>query len=120
MPRLLCAGLVFAFCSALISGCAVPPAASVDASKTALPRIVAHRGGTGDAPENTLEAIRLSLKHHADAMWLTVQLSKDGVPVLYRPADLAALTDAKGPVSARTAAELARVNAGGDFRPGGA
>jgi glycerophosphoryl diester phosphodiesterase len=87
----------------LISGCAVPPAASVDASKTALPRIVAHRGGTGDAPENTLEAIRLALKHHADAMWLTVQLSKDGVPVLYRPADLAALTDAKGPVSARTA-----------------
>jgi glycerophosphoryl diester phosphodiesterase len=116
MPRLLCTGLVFAFCSALMSGCAIPPAASADASVTALPQIIAHRGGTGDAPENTLEAIRLALEHHADAMWLTVQLSKDGVPVLYRPVDLAALTDAKGPVSARTAAELARVNAGWSFR----
>jgi glycerophosphoryl diester phosphodiesterase len=85
---------------------------------TSLPRIIAHRGGTGDAPENTLEAIRLSIGHHADAMWLTVQLSKDGVPVLYRPADLSALTDAKGLVSAYTAAELARVNAGWSFRRG--
>src|ERR1700759_5051225 len=93
------------------AGCALTsvPADARVTPVTSLPRIVAHRGGTGDAPENTLEAIRLALKHHADAMWLTVQLSKDGVPVLYRPADLAALTDAKGPVSARTAAELARV-----------
>jgi glycerophosphoryl diester phosphodiesterase len=85
---------------------------------SSLPAIIAHRGGTGDAPENTLEAIRLSIEHHADAMWLTVQLSKDGVPVLYRPADLSTLTDAKGPVSAYTAAELARVNAGWSFRRG--
>ena len=116
MPRLICAGFVFAFCDVFLSGCAVPPAAPADASATVLPQIIAHRGGTGDAPENTLEAIRLALAHHADAMWLTVQLSQDGVPVLYRPADLSALTDASGPVSARTAAELARVNAGWGFR----
>jgi glycerophosphoryl diester phosphodiesterase len=116
MPRLICAGFVFAFCSAFLSGCAAPSAASVDAPRTALPQIIAHRGGTGDAPENTLEAIRLAIAHHADVVWLTVQLSKDGVPVLYRPADLSALTDAQGPVSARTAAELARVNAGWNFR----
>jgi glycerophosphoryl diester phosphodiesterase len=109
MPCLICAGLVLAFCSALLSGCAVPHAASVDASTAGLPQIIAHRGGTGDAPENTLEAIRLALEHHADAMWLTVQLSKDGVPVLYRPADLAALTDSGGPVLARTAAKPARM-----------
>ena len=118
MPRLICAGLVVVFCSAFLSGCAALCAAPVDtsASATALPQIIAHRGGTGDAPENTLEAVRLALAHHADAMWLTVQLSKDGVPVLYRPADLSALTDASGPVSARTAAELAHVNAGWSFR----
>ncbi len=78
--------------------------------------VVAHRGGTGNAPENTLDAIRDAIAHHADAMWLTVQLGKDGVPVLYRPADLSALTDASGPVSARSAAELARVNAGWAFK----
>ena len=118
MPRLICAGLVVVFCSAFLSGCVAPSERPVDtsASDSALPQIIAHRGGTGDAPENTLEAIRLALAHHADAMWLTVQLSKDGVPVLYRPADLSALTDASGPVSARTAAELAHVNAGWSFR----
>ena len=118
MPRLICAGLVVVFCSAFLSGCVAPSERPVDtsASDSALPQIIAHRGGTGDAPENTLEAVRLALAHHADAMWLTVQLSKDGVPVLYRPADLSALTDASGPVSARTAAELARVNAGWSFR----
>jgi glycerophosphoryl diester phosphodiesterase len=104
----------------VLAGCALAPVATENgpAPVTSLPRIIAHRGGTGDAPENTLEAIRQSIAHHADAMWLTVQLSKDGVPVLYRPADLSALTDAKGPVSALTAAELARVNAGWNFRRG--
>ncbi|HEY3597122.1 MAG TPA: glycerophosphodiester phosphodiesterase family protein [Paraburkholderia sp.] len=102
----------------LLSACTVPVAGSGGPAGPAasLPRIVAHRGGTADAPENTLEAIRLAIANHADAIWLTVQLSKDGVPVLYRPANLSALTNAKGPVSARTAAELARVNAGWTFR----
>ncbi|MEZ0605854.1 glycerophosphodiester phosphodiesterase family protein [Paraburkholderia sp. IW21] len=104
----------------MLAGCALTPE-TADARVppvTSLPTIIAHRGGTGDAPENTLEAIRQSIAHHADEMWLTVQLSKDGVPVLYRPADLSALTNAKGPVSALTAAELARVNAGWSFRSG--
>lgn len=116
----------FAVCVSIVglmlAGCALTPVAVDDsaAQATSLPKIIAHRGGTGDAPENTLEAIRQSIAHHADAMWLTVQLSKDGVPVLYRPADLSALTDTKGPVSALNAAELARVNAGWRFRRGDA
>lgn len=88
----------------------------MEASASTLPRIVAHRGGTADAPENTLEAIRLAIANHADAIWLTVQLSMDGVPVLYRPADLSALTDAKGPVTSHTAAQLAHINAGWTFK----
>ncbi|MFP6561304.1 glycerophosphodiester phosphodiesterase family protein [Paraburkholderia sp. B3] len=82
---------------------------------TAAPLVIAHRGGTGDAPENTLAAIRMAIANHADMIWLTVQLSRDGVPVLYRPADLSALTDASGPVASKTAAELAGVNAGWRF-----
>lgn len=101
-----------------LAGCSFASLTNDDAVKrvSVLPAIIAHRGGTGDAPENTLQAIRLAIDHHADVMWLTVQLSQDGVPVLYRLADLVALTDAKGPVSAYTAAELARVNAGWNFR----
>ncbi len=104
-------------CIALFSACARasrPPAA------VSLPLIIAHRGGTADAPENTLEAIQQAVAHQADALWLTVQLSKDGEPVLYRPADLGLLTDASGPVASRTAAELAQVNAGWTFPQSGA
>ena len=52
----------------------------------AMPRIVAHRGGTGDYPENTLLACRKAIQNGADLLWLSVQLSRDGVAVLYRPA----------------------------------
>ncbi|WP_442953428.1 glycerophosphodiester phosphodiesterase family protein [Paraburkholderia sp. SOS3] len=102
----------------LVSACGAGSAAqpAVDAAASTLPRIVAHRGGTADAPENTLEAIRLAIANHADAIWLTVQLSMDGVPVLYRPADLSALTDAKGPVASHSAAQLAHINAGWTFK----
>jgi glycerophosphoryl diester phosphodiesterase len=41
-----------------------------------------------------------------------VQLSRDGVPVLYRSSDLSALTNSEGKVSSLTAAELAKVDAG--------
>ncbi|WP_286809853.1 glycerophosphodiester phosphodiesterase family protein [Leclercia sp. UBA2479] len=77
----------------------------------ASPEIIAHRGGTGDAPENTLPAIKLALQNQAQAIWITLQLSRDGVPVLYRPSDLQALTSMKGKVSAYTAAELTTFNA---------
>ena len=80
------------------------------------PLIVAHRGGTGDAPENTLVAIARAVGNGAGALWLTVQASRDGVPVLYRPKDLSALSDRTGPVSSLTAAELGRVNAGFAFK----
>lgn len=78
---------------------------------TASPAIVAHRGGTADAPENTLPAIKLALENKADIVWITVQLSRDGVPVLYRPADLNALTNLQGKVSQYTAEELAKADA---------
>jgi glycerophosphoryl diester phosphodiesterase len=42
--------------------------------------LIAHRGDTGDFPGNTLIAIEGALANHADAIRLTVQLSRDGVP----------------------------------------
>lgn len=84
------------------------------------PMIVAHRAGTADAPENTVLAIRRSLANGADALWLSVQLSADGVPVLYRPQDLSALTPAQGQVSSRSAKQLAQLNAGWHFKAAGA
>ena len=87
-------------------------------SAFAHPLRIAHRGGTGDAPENTPVAIEQALRQGVSAIWVTVQLSSDGVPVLYRPATLEVLTDHAGPVSAKSAAELARVDAA--WKAGGA
>jgi glycerophosphoryl diester phosphodiesterase len=96
-----------------LTGCNL---AEADGGGPSLPAIVAHRGGTADYPENTLRAIDGALHNGADQIWLTVQLSADGVPVLYRPADLSTLTPASGPVASRTAAELVQLNAGWNFR----
>lgn len=85
------------------------------AAVEAAPQVIAHRGGTGDAPENTLPAIEKALNNHADAIWITVQLSKDGVPVLYRPSDLSSLTNLKGKVSEFTAEQLAKADAAINF-----
>ncbi|HDU8690889.1 TPA: glycerophosphodiester phosphodiesterase, partial [Morganella morganii subsp. morganii] len=43
----------------------------------AAPQIIAHRAATADAPENTLYAIDKALSNKADAIWITLQLSKD-------------------------------------------
>lgn len=86
------------------------------------PKLIAHRGGTADRPENTLVAIQASLERQVDMMWLSVQLSADGEPVLYRPASLGALTNGSGRVADWSAAALAQLNAGWNFAetgPGG-
>lgn len=84
----------------------------------ASPLIVAHRAGTADFPENTRHAISKSLSNNVDMVWITVQLSKDGVPVLYRPKDLSELTDGDGPVSKYTFDELLLLDAAYHFKQG--
>ncbi|WP_422422264.1 glycerophosphodiester phosphodiesterase family protein [Pseudomonas sp. GZD-222] len=79
------------------------------------PWIIAHRAGTADYPENTLLAIRQALINRADGIWLTVQLSSDQVPVLYRPQDLSTLTQGRGPVSSLTVEQLSQLNAAWSF-----
>ncbi|SAK89643.1 hydrolase [Caballeronia fortuita] len=101
--------IALAACTAA-AGCTAPTP-----HPSSLPMIVAHRGGTADYPENTLIAIEGALHHRADAIWLTVQLTRDGVPVLYRPVDLSTNTDGKGTIASRDYAELERLNAGWHF-----
>lgn len=78
----------------------------------ASPKIIAHRGGTADAPENTEIAIQTALANQADAIWITIQLSKDNIPVLYRPSDLKSLTNGEGMISNFTAEQLKKWDAG--------
>lgn len=79
------------------------------------PLVFAHRGGSALGPENTLAAFDLGMAAGADGLELDVHLSADGVPVVHHDSTLDRTTDASGPVAARTAAELARVDAGYHF-----
>ena len=84
------------------------------------PLVFAHRGGSALAPENTVPAFDRGLALGADGLELDVHLSRDGVAVVHHDARLERTTDAVGPLAARSAAELAGVDAGYHFRVGGA
>jgi glycerophosphoryl diester phosphodiesterase len=77
--------------------------------------VFAHRGGCALGPENTVAAFDLGLGAGADGLELDVHLSADGVIVVCHDATLERTTNATGPVAGRTAAELARVDAGFRF-----
>jgi glycerophosphoryl diester phosphodiesterase len=81
--------------------------------------VFAHRGGSKLAPENTMPAFEQGLSLGSDGIECDVHLSRDGVPIVIHDPTLDRTTDAVGPVSARTADELARVDAGHRFARGG-
>ena len=77
--------------------------------------VIAHRGASGYAPENTLPAFELAIRQGADALELDVRLSRDGAPVVMHDATLDRTTDLTGPVRGRTLAELRAADAGFRF-----
>lgn len=91
----------------------VPPQPSLPTRSL---KIVAHRGGTADAPENTLYAARLALRHGADILWFSVQLTSDGIPILYRPRNLSVLTNGRGIVREIPLSTIRKLNAGFHFK----
>lgn len=72
----------------------------------------AHRGASGQAPENTHAAFAAALDLGVDAIELDCQLSADGELVVIHDETLDRTTDGLGPVAARTWAELAVLDAG--------
>jgi glycerophosphoryl diester phosphodiesterase len=79
------------------------------------PSAIAHRGGSRLAPENTLTAFERAAALGVDAIECDVHLSRDDEVVVIHDATLDRTTDASGPVRARTADELSRVDAGCRF-----
>jgi glycerophosphoryl diester phosphodiesterase len=77
--------------------------------------VFAHRGGCALGPENTIAAFDRGLATGADGLEMDVRLSADGIVVVCHDETLDRTTDRTGPVSALTAAELSRVDAGYHF-----
>ena len=84
------------------------------------PLVFAHRGGGALGPENTLAAFDLGLAAGADGLELDVHLSADGIPVVHHDDTLERTTSGSGPLATRSAAELARLDAGYHFAVNGA
>ncbi len=80
-------------------------------------KIIAHRGNSSGAPENTLEAFRQAVNIGAHGVELDVQLSRDGVPVVIHDETLERTTDGTGAVAAHSAAEITALSAGLWFDP---
>jgi glycerophosphoryl diester phosphodiesterase len=73
------------------------------------PLVIAHRGGRLNWPENTLSAFEQAQALGVDMIELDVQVTKDGIPVLYHPADLSEWTTSAGSVSEKTWEDIRRL-----------
>ncbi|WP_229819055.1 glycerophosphodiester phosphodiesterase [Streptomyces lateritius] len=79
--------------------------------------VIAHRGASSAAPENTL--ISDEVARRGGARWIEndVQPSRDGVPYVLHDTTVDRTTDGTGPIRALTAAQLDALDAGSWFAP---
>lgn len=84
------------------------------------PLLIAHRGGSHLAPENTLPAFRRALDWwRADILETDVQPTRDGDCVVIHDDTVNRTTDGRGRVADFTVAEIQRLDAGFRFTPDG-
>ncbi len=77
--------------------------------------VVAHRGASTRAPENTMEAFRLALEDRADAIELDVHLTADEQLAVIHDDSLDRTTDGTGAVATRRMDEIREADAGAAF-----
>jgi glycerophosphoryl diester phosphodiesterase len=78
---------------------------------------VAHRGGAGHAPENTMSAFHNAFEMKADYLELDVHVSKDGELVVIHDPTVDRTTNGTGYVKDLTLEELKNLDAGSSFAP---
>ncbi|MCX5139542.1 glycerophosphodiester phosphodiesterase family protein [Streptomyces sp. NBC_00338] len=107
------------------TGPGVRTAGDVGRARTGAPLVIAHRGASAYAPENTLAAVDKADVLGFDWVENDVQLTRDGVLVVMHDTGLKRTTDAEEVFPGRapwavkdfTAAEIARLDAGSWFGP---
>jgi glycerophosphoryl diester phosphodiesterase len=81
-------------------------------SPVARPLVIAHRGASGQRPENTLAAYSLAVEQKADCIEIDLHLTRDGQIVVTHDEGLAGL-GGQGEIADATLAEVRRLDAGG-------
>lgn len=72
-------------------------------------KIFGHRGASGYAPENTLEAFELAAKLGADGVELDVQIARDGELVVAHDETIDRVSEGEGLICEMTTAQLKRL-----------
>jgi glycerophosphoryl diester phosphodiesterase len=83
----------------------------------ACPLFIAHRGASAEAPENTLAAFRRALALGVDGIELDVQMTRDGVPMVFHDTSLVRLTGRRGRIAQFTRRELREFHVRGETIP---
>ena len=74
--------------------------------------IIAHRGFSSIAPENTLAAFEQAIARGASSIEFDIQLSADSVPVIFHDATLERITGVSGKVRDKNLSQLQTLDAG--------
>lgn len=77
--------------------------------------IFAHRGASGNAPENTMIAFQLAHEYGAEGIETDVQLTKDNIPVLIHDERLNRTTKTPGLIKDMTYSQIKDLNANFNF-----
>ncbi|MGA2408860.1 MAG: glycerophosphodiester phosphodiesterase [Candidatus Binataceae bacterium] len=83
------------------------------------PRVIAHRGASGDYPENTLASFAAARDAGAPYLELDVHMSRDGVIVVAHDEDLARVAGNPAVIRENDYAGLRTIDAGFNFKPPG-
>ncbi len=94
---------------ALVVGNGEMNASALIKQSWAATHVVAHRGASAYAPENTLAAFEKAIESKADAAECDVHMSKDGVPFVIHDATLKRTFQAEGSVKDLNADDLMRL-----------
>ncbi|HEU4428101.1 MAG TPA: glycerophosphodiester phosphodiesterase family protein [Myxococcota bacterium] len=78
-------------------------------------KVIAHRGASGERPENTMPAYRLAVAQRADMIEIDLHRTRDGAIPITHDAELAHL-GGRGEIADATLAEVRALDAGGGER----
>lgn len=76
---------------------------------------MAHRGESGNIPENTILALEAAVKIGVDVLESDIRFTKDDIPVLFHDDDLERTTGVSGSVREMTLDELLQIDLGHTF-----
>jgi glycerophosphoryl diester phosphodiesterase len=83
------------------------------------PVALAHRGGAGEAPENTLPAFEIAVRLGYEYLETDAHMTRDGVLVAFHDERLDRVTDRTGAIAELPIAEVEEADAGYTFSPDG-